>query len=462
VFYVAPDGVYAANVSLTHENLSNIFPEDGIIPVNAQYMATFSPPDFTQAEYFRLEHCNGFLYFDFLDMASLWQTFVYDISRKAWSVDQTTPKVTLHRAIGQPQTSTSGGTTPNLPVSLLLGGANGKIFEQVDRTSDAGNYIVFRVATHEDVAGDLRAMKDWGDVWISIQPSNNNPMNVIALSGGVDQLPFVALTGNSRVSAILPVGNLLLFSLGIDIRGLVNYASGELGPVLYLWQPSWIQQPVIEGGRFTDWQDAEISGNKYWQGFLMEANTNGLPNALVVRDGDTLATHDFTPSPVIFGQQSQQAFSFTTPFIAHSVRIEPQAGVDWNLWAIAWKAVPYPEACAVWQTEGSAFGLKGWAHLYLVNLSYVSATPVTLTATTDQGVYTIEFPATAGPSLLPIKVVGSFPANKWKTCSFSVTSIAPFWLWKESCEIYLMEWGSTGPFEKVNMFGGQSSVLAEV
>jgi hypothetical protein len=82
---------------------------------------------------------------------------------------------------------------------------------------------------------------------------------------------------------------------------------------------------------------------------------------------------------------------------------------------------------------------------------------VTLTATTDQGTFALTFPA-AGSGLQPAKILLKAPRNKWKVCSFSVTSSQPFYLWKNLIEVWLKPWGSTGEYLKINPFGSVTAL----
>lgn len=463
VWYVATDGIRelssGGSASLTHEDLSNIFPRDGVPPVNVAILGVLSPPDFTQAALFRLAHANGYLYFDFAGFNGVFQTLVFDVARRAWGVDVTNPIAVVHANVIQPQTSTSAGS-PVRPVQMLFGDGTGKVYEQAEGVGDPGGAITFRVVTAEFTGGEERAPKQWGDASVSILPSLNNAMTIHPISGGVDQAQTLSLQSGSRVSGIVACGNVNLFSLGLDISCPVSYTGGETAPTLYIWQPSYLPQPVVEEQRFTDWDDAGIEGNKLWQGFIMEAVTSG-DKSLLIRDADANASHVYTPAPVNFPRQQEQAFSFNLPFVAHSVRIEPQDSVDWSIWKVRWVAVPYPEACETWQTEGMTHGLLGWQHIYLVNLAYIATQTVTLTLSTDQGpVPVLTFPAT-GTRIAPLKQIIKSPFNKFKVVSYQFSSSAPFYLWRDLCETWVKAWGSSGPYTRVNPFGGLSREAAE-
>lgn len=465
VYAIEKNGVSKNGVSITTEDLSNLFPQDGVVPPDATYRGgVLFPPDYTKANSFRLS-CDGtYVYFDFTDMSGVMRTLVYDIKRNGWSLDLSSLIFVVHIPVVQAQSQATGTAFGFNPVQLLVGDFSGNVHQQIDGYDDDGNAIDFRVITAEYTGGEERANKQWGDVFLSVLPSLNNALMINGTSGGVTLSANATAQGQSsgRIPVILNAGNPILFSYGLDISASVTYANGEVAPVLYIWQPALISQPVVEQQRASDWDDAGQFGNKFWQGVIIEANTNGVTKALAIRDADGFAFHPFTPSSVNFARQSEQAFSFTTPFVAHSVRIEPQDTVNWNFWKARWVTVPYPESAEVWQTEGLSHGLRGFFHLRLVNLAYISTQPVTFTISTDTGFnIPLSFAAT-GAQITPAKVVAFPTFNKGKVYSYSVTSSAPVFVWKDLCEVWVREWGDAGPYQKVNMFGGASGESAAV
>ena len=463
VFAVEPDGITMNGRNITTEDLSNLFPIDGVVPAKVQYRGVFYPPDFTKANTFRLSCQGGYLYFNYTDLnGGTANTLVYDIKRGGWSYDSR-PNVVLHVPVIQAQSQASGVSGATNPAQLLLGDSAGNVLYEQDGVSDNGTAITFRVITAEFDKGDTRANAQWGDVFLSALPSLNNAMTVKAASGGADTAYSVTVpTGTARVPVIVNV-NAVLFSMGLDITAVQTFAGGELPATLYIWQPSYIPQPVVEQGRYWDWDDAGQPGNKFWQGFMLEANTNGVNKSLAIRDADSNTTHAFTPSPVNFPRQSEQAFSFTTPFTAHSVRLEPQDAVNWNAWGIRWVVKPFPEMCETWQTELLSLGVVGWAHLREMNISYIATATVTLTITLDAGgvggPIVLALPSTSG---VQDKVLVQPSFNKWKLISFAATSTAPFALFLDDMEVKIRAWGSEEAYRVFKPFGGKSSPGGEV
>lgn len=465
VFAIEKNGITANGVSITTEDLSNIFPIDGVPPLNNSVEGVFSPPDFTKANLFRLSCTGGYLYFNYIDLNGLKaNTLAYDIKRKGWSYDNPTG-VVLHVPVIQAQSQASGVSGSTNPVQLLMGDLLGNVFEEVDGIADNTAEITFRVITSEYTGGEARALAQWGDVYASILPGLNIQTTVKCRSGGADVMGATTLVplGTTRIPVIVNAGNPILFSMGLDITCVQTFAGGETAATLYIWQPAMIPQPVVEQMRAWDWDNAGVAGNKFWQGFILEANTNGNQKALGVRDADALALHPFTPSPVNFASQSEQAFSFTTPFIAHSVRLEPQDAVNWNGWGIRWVTRPFPESCETWQTELLSLGMIGWAHARELNVPYISTDVVTLTLTFDSasvgGPIVLTLPSSAGLQL-KTRITPTF--NKWKLIGFKATSPSPFALFLEDFEVKIRAWGSDTPYQIIRPFGGQTMIGAEV
>src|SRR5208283_1462005 len=105
---------------------------------------------------------------------------------------------------------------------------------------------------------------------------------------------------------------------------------------------------------------------------------------LQVRDSDGLAVHPFTPA-VQHNGESQIAYSFNTPFIAHMVRIEPTDQTQWRFFSVKWIAEATPELAETWQTQFSTHGLIGYMHIRQLSLTYLSTQPVVFTATSYDG-----------------------------------------------------------------------------
>jgi hypothetical protein len=85
----------------------------------------------------------------------------------------------------------------------------------------------------------------------------------------------------------------------------------------------------------------------YYRGFKLEADTFNTSKSVGIRDADTSSLHAYTGGPtashIQHNGQSQVQYDFTTPFIAHLVRDEPQDTVSWKRFGIEWLGEVCPE-----------------------------------------------------------------------------------------------------------------------
>jgi hypothetical protein len=209
---------------------------------------------------------------------------------------------------------------------------------------------------------------------------------------------------------------------------------------LYAWQPSFIPKPETIADRMTDWDNAGSDSAKWFQGFVLDADTFNVVKTLYVRDADSDTTHAFTPNVQHDGQE-QVAYSFNTPFIAHTVRIEPPVSdtTPWRFFGVKWVAEPTPEQAETWQTQFTTHGLMGYMHIRQISLCYQSTTSVTLTITAYDGTspQSITLPSTGG-AVQKITVPVTF--NKGQIFSYRASSSAPFQVFVSQSEVLVGQW----------------------
>ena len=312
-------------------------------------------------------------------------------------------------------------------------------------------------------AGEARAYKRIGDIFIKALVAASNPLTVSLYSDRYAN----ALTGYSPTSitgtgALAP--HIVDFSSGtpqdvIDVEAVLSWNSDSAN-YLDLWQ-DWINLPELIQDQASDWDDCGTPGNKFVMGFLLECNTYNAAKTFSVQRSDDKATFTPVECPITLNGQTIQSFTFNPPFLAHMIRRVSTDGVSWQAgptggWRLSWIVQPYPEASTVWTTESTTHGLVGYMHIYQVNLAYIAANPVTLTMTTDQGVFTMVFPATSEPSLMPAKVLVKAPRNKFKVISYKLSSATAFYLWKDLAEVWIKQWDSQTSYVKVKPFGGST------
>ncbi len=238
------------------------------------------------------------------------------------------------------------------------------------------------------------------------------------------------------------------------------------GTILYVFQPSVVQFPENTFDRASDWIPVAGGSAGFCQGILVEADTFGATKVFQLQDSDTLAFHTLNEvgAGIAFNRQSIKAFSCTTPFVAHLVRVTTDDGVPWRVWNNQIIAQPFPEATQLWQTELTALGGEGFQHLRLMNLDYICTAPITLSFAVETGngsiaPATITIPSSSGTQA-KLKLTPTY--NKFKLLSFSASCSAPMYLFLDGLEVWVRSWGSSGPYRKMKPFAGPSSSAAPV
>ena len=161
IFFRVKDGVHwsrggAASQSITDEDIYNLFPHEGQIPqpvTRGTY--TVWPPDDTKPQYQSMECANGYLYYDYLDVNGFYRTLVYDIQGNGWVVDAYQYPARIHRL-------EEGGNVNG----TLVGCSDGSVRPLVDSGAEQACAIVL---TRCEIAGDVRALKHFGDLYIEAE-----------------------------------------------------------------------------------------------------------------------------------------------------------------------------------------------------------------------------------------------------------------------------------------------------
>lgn len=165
VFFRAKDGIMMSRggqgaTSITDGDLYNLFPHEGIVPQPVTLAGfTIIPPDDTLPQQHTMNVANGYLYYDYFGDVGLGtapQTLVYDILNQAWVVDNYQFPATLHILEEGPNVN-----------GVLLGCQDGTVRPLNDSGAESGSRAVVLMPSFN--AGDARAPKNWGDIYVEVE-----------------------------------------------------------------------------------------------------------------------------------------------------------------------------------------------------------------------------------------------------------------------------------------------------
>jgi hypothetical protein len=236
---------------------------------------------------------------------------------------------------------------------------------------------------------------------------------------------------------------------------------GSCRTLLHIWQHSVAAQPEIITDRAGDWTDCGSLGNKFFQGLKLDADTFGVSKILRIRDADSLTLHALQPEPQVHDGRQTIAYSFATPFLAHSVRDEPQDLVPWRRFGLEYVWEPSPESVQTWKTQFTAHGLSGYQHVARIETAYASVAPVTLALTSYDGTspQVVTLPSTGG---VYRKLLVTLTFNKGTLYQYAATSTGRFQLFLNDWIVWIGQHGRTGPYVAYRNLGGQVGDKARI
>lgn len=166
VYFRAKDGIYVSpsgqgSQSITDPDLFNLFPHEGVerklTPITigvAPNAYTVYPPDDSQPAFQNLHFANGYLYYDYRDASSIPRTLVFDVAAGGWVVDVYADPVRSHVLEEGIVNGTLVGTESGNVRPLNGVGAEVAIAKLLMPSFDAG---------------DVRANKQWGDLYVEAE-----------------------------------------------------------------------------------------------------------------------------------------------------------------------------------------------------------------------------------------------------------------------------------------------------
>lgn len=453
------DGIYdysagAGLRSLTADTMFPFFPHDNqpgippttLFPFISSVAEPVPAPDDLQFAFQRLTWFDGYLFYDFLGNVSAvnqsW-TLVYDGRAGGW--------ICLDRYSFNRQICRGIEIAAN---NLKIGIAN--VLYDYGGASDAGQDIACRMISRADDYGDGRNQKQLGDVMIDLAPTANAVSVAAKLLTAYHNTStnLAAMTGVSArtqfIEDFASGGGLYSITAGLDITWTAN-ATGTA--TLYQWELAYLIKPELTRARATDWDDDGYEGAKFFQGFILQANTFAAPATLTVQyDGGSVAQAFLN---VNHATELELPYTFTAPFIAHQVRIISDTPIAMmSPFRIRWVWEPAPELAKNWITQPTSHGFRGYFHHRDTYLAIQSTDVVVLKIQPDGAAsFNVSFASTGG---LVLKPYSPLPAAKCKLSQYFVTSCTPFRLFVKDSELRVKEWGNSGPFQVMKPFGDLS------
>jgi hypothetical protein len=217
------------------------------------------------------------------------------------------------------------------------------------------------------------------------------------------------------------------------------------------WKVRWIGEPKPDlAALYSDWTDDGYIGAKFFQGFVLQADTQGQDRTLIVQyDGGQVGG---TFTHINHSREMEIAYSFPQPFIAHQVRTIPDQALRYlGPFKIRWIWEPAPDLAKNWITQTTSHGLRGYHHHRDCLIALQSWDNVLLIVKQDDGnSYQYLIPSTGGNIRKPYEVLQPMKA---KLSEYWLISCTPFRLFQRDCEVRIKGWGEKNEFRITKPFG---------
>lgn len=355
VFFWADDCIAVTSggpaESLTDEKLYNLFPHGDVAGVNVTSNGvTYIAPDYSYVSKFRLGYRGGMLYAIYYGANGVGPLMlVYDRSRKAWVADIYIDQMTAVYGVEQP-VAPMEGTASRYPGVILASNVGGvwqfkDLINDSNRNNNGGTPISAMIATREFNGGDMRSNSFWGDQYIDVLAPAGMTVTPITQGQPFANNTAIAANNNRQFIPVSLDGGSLQSFVGLRANWTDNFASQTVPTQLFGWQPSYIDKPEVITTRVGDWVD--FNGASYVRGVLINADTFAANKNISVRISDNNALVQFSGGAangqINHNGEQEKPYYFTTPFVAHMVREEPQDAVSWRRFGFQWIKDPWPE-----------------------------------------------------------------------------------------------------------------------
>lgn len=254
LYFWSKDGIYRNEQSLTDEDLYPLFPHEGVQGNDYTYNGVLiKAPAYKFAVQFRLAYHQGYLYATYADSSNIFHCLTADLrgGKVAWIYDSYAiaaggPTVIYH--VEQPEES-NASINPLLVLGIGSAGPSIIVAQQTDFNNDITAPILCDLATAEWDGGDIRAPKQWGDVFVDLVPASSavgTPVFIAQMSLGLTIGPSTNVpVGSNRVRTPIGVGGILVSDfMGLFFTWQDDFTRQSIPTQLFIWQPSFDVQPA--------------------------------------------------------------------------------------------------------------------------------------------------------------------------------------------------------------------------
>jgi len=351
LYWLAKSGILASAggvaISLTDGDLYPLFPHEGLA---GQAVNGFQPPDLSLSRQgkTRLEWGQKWLIFNYIDASG-------------------NPRVLAGRekagSIGWWPWVYSVGTIHHFErgegKQALLVGSNestGKLYKAVMGQGDLGSAFSWKARTVSENMGDPRPRKQVGDTWVEVDSGGGSVVAQLYFDSAAVSGPSKTISGSSGTKQVVVVDiNSGAGQFARDVAVDYSGSSSTDRPILYAWEPTWLDRPVDTFLEATDYEDGGMPGSKFVRGIWIDHDTFGASRSAVIqKDGNT--TTAYTITGITSNGRSRQFFPFNPPFYAYTMRILPTDSASWMRFAWTWDADPAPDL----STESQAWSALGY------------------------------------------------------------------------------------------------------
>lgn len=459
IWFLSKDGIYETDggvaKAVTFDQLYSFFPVEGTIGSAAN---GFFPPNMTTGNitvsgitadastFFRLCYEDSFMHFYYPDTNNRMRALTYALG--LYSPDGGKPG-------WYPDVFNPGGTNTGILFgyseegdgvhSLLLGGADtttGKLYTYGGAT-DNGTAIPWHFRQASWDANDRRADKLFGDFIVDADPGGGT----INVAAGINNyvstttLSSTTMTGSGRTQKVFDINS----GNGVEAKNLAIDLSGTgVGARLFLIEPSHTSRPEDTFLRAIQYDDVGYSGEKFWQGIEIEANTYNIARTVRVEFDDGQLGDTLT---IQHNGRLQKPYSFSSAFVAHMARLIPTDSNLWKLFKWRWVYEPEPPLVTVWESQQTSFGHVGYVHLKAIWVTHTSTADLTITITREDDNTSYSYTITNSGGVRGQEfymLLGPPEFCKGKTYRFKITQAdnIPFRIYQRNTGVLVKPWSS--------------------